>query len=100
VDAAIAGVEVTTAFPVPRSAVRHQREVLIVDEANRLHVRPIEVLRSEGDITWVSAGLESGERVITTPLEVATEGMKVRTRTTQIGHDAGQNAERGGMAPS
>ena len=88
VDAAITGREIPNAFALPRAAVRHSREVLVVDESNRIRLRRVVVLRSEGNTTWIRAGLDAGERVVTTPLEIATEGMKVRTRTEHIGRDS------------
>lgn len=79
VEAAIEGRLVDGIYELPRSALRRDREVLVVDDDDRLHVRAVEVLRSGRDQTWVSAGLEPGDRVIVSALEIAMDGMRVRT---------------------
>ena len=94
VDATISGREVPNTFALPRAAVHHGREVLVVDESDRIHVRRVDVLRSQGDTTWIRDGLAAGERIVTTPLEVATEGMKVRTRRQHIGRDSSRTERR------
>lgn len=78
VNAEIQGREVDHVFVLPPGVLRGGQEVLVADAHDRLRIRPVEVLRVERDRTLVRSGLEAGERVIVTPLEVATEGMAVR----------------------
>jgi RND family efflux transporter MFP subunit len=80
VDAEIAGRVLPEALVIPRSAVREGRRVLVLDDENRLHYRPIEVLRTEREVVVVEDGLEAGDRVAVSPLPDAVEGMLVRTK--------------------
>lgn len=85
VEASIEGRAVEAIYALPRSALRRNDEVLVVDDDDTLRVRPVAVLRSGREQTWVSAGLEPGDRVIVSALEVAMDGMKVRTTETPDG---------------
>jgi RND family efflux transporter MFP subunit len=79
VHATIAGRPLSGAFVLPRSALRPGgTHVLVVDEEHRLRTRDVEVLRAEKDRVIVGAGLEAGEQVCISPLEVVVEGMHVR----------------------
>jgi NAD(P)H-flavin reductase len=66
------------AFVVPDSAFRSQDTILVVDSENGLRTRKVKTLHHQGKEVWVTQGLESGERVCITPVEIITEGMKVR----------------------
>lgn len=63
---------------LPRSAVRPDNQVLVVDSEDRLHFRPVTVLRTVAEQVYISAGLAAGERVCISPLGTALEGMSVR----------------------
>ena len=76
--AEIQGRVVEDVVVLPRRALRDGRSVLVVDGDDRLRIRPVEVLRSEGERVLLSAGVASGERVVATPLEIAVDGMRVR----------------------
>ena len=78
VDASIEGRVVRGVFEIPRRALRHDRELLIVDPEGRLRFRRVDVLRSDRSRSWIRSGVAAGERIVTSPLEVATEGMQVR----------------------
>ncbi len=88
VEASIEGRQLQNVIELPRSALRRGEEVLVVDDDDRLHRRRVEVLRSERDRSWIRAGLQAGERVVTSQLEVVTEGMKVRTAEPAAEGDA------------
>lgn len=64
---------------LPRSALRENNQVLVVDGDDRLHFRPVAVLRIVGEQAYISAGLTEGERVVVSPMNNAVEGMPVRT---------------------
>ena len=55
-----------------------EQPAVLVDANDRLRVRPVDVLRIERDRVLVRGGLEPGERVIVTSIDVVTEGMAVR----------------------
>ncbi len=78
VHAEIEGREVSEVVSVPPGALRRGREVLVIDTDDRLRVRDVDVLRVERERTLIRGGVAAGERIVTSPLEVATEGMAVR----------------------
>jgi len=80
VEAEIEGRRVDGVFEVPRSALRRDDRVLVVDHDDRVRIRPVEVLRSDRETSWLRAGVAAGERVVVSPLDLATEGMPVRVR--------------------
>lgn len=63
---------------IPRSALHEDEVVWVVNAEGRLHFREVDVARFQGDEAIVQAGLEDGERVVTTPLKAVTDGMAVR----------------------
>ncbi len=78
VEALIQGQSIERAFVIPRDALREGNLVYVVDSEQRIQFRKVEVLRMERENIIVSAGLESGERICTTPLQAAINGMRVR----------------------
>ena len=79
VEAEIAGRELTEAVVLPRAALRDDGYVLVVDAEERLHIRSVGVARVTEDEVVISSGLESGERVVTSALPTAVDGMLVRS---------------------
>jgi RND family efflux transporter MFP subunit len=65
-------------FILPDSAFRDLETILVLDQKNRLHPRKVEVLHRTNRQVWVGKGLKSGDRVCITPIEIISEGMKVR----------------------
>ena len=80
VQAEIRGLELADAIVVPRSALQDGDRVLVIDSDDRIHFRDVDVLRRERERVIVSEGLAAGERILTTPMPAAVEGMSVRTR--------------------
>lgn len=78
VDAQIHGRLARDVAVLPRSAVRHNDQVLVVDNDNRLHFRAVTVMRTVGELAYISTGLAAGDRVCISPLDNALEGMAVR----------------------
>jgi RND family efflux transporter MFP subunit len=98
VDAEIEGRLVEDVFELPRAALRRDGQVWVVDEEDRLHVRRVRVLRSGRKHTWIQTGLESGEQVVTSSLEVVSEGMKVRIAKRAARRDDASSTDRGDPA--
>ena len=65
-------------FVVPDSAFRTQDTILVVDPSDGLRIRKVTTVCRQGKQVWVSEGLQNGERVCITPVEIISEGMKVR----------------------
>lgn len=78
VDAEIEGDMRQGVFVLPRDALRHGNELYVVDAEGRINFRSIELLRTERNHIVVGEGLKAGDRVCTSPLEAAIDGMLVR----------------------
>ncbi len=66
---------------VPRTAMRDNSSVWIMDEENRLRIRPVNVIRYEQGDALVAEGLEDGDRIVLASLSGAADGMKLRVVT-------------------
>ena len=73
----IAGLAVENIVRLPRSAIRNDNQVLVVDTENRLRFRDIQPLRLYRDNVLINAGLIPGERVCVSTVQTAIEGMAV-----------------------
>jgi multidrug efflux system membrane fusion protein len=78
VTAEILGPTYQDVFVLPRRVLRGRDQVLVIDAEDRLHVRTVDILRTERESIVVATGLTAGERVCTTPLDAVVEGMPVR----------------------
>lgn len=78
VEAEIEGVSFGSVVELPRSLVRGDDVVIVVDEQDRLRLRQVEILRQEGQKALIRSGLRNGERVCASAIETPFEGMKVR----------------------
>ena len=82
VEAEISGRPAEDVIVLPRSALRvngDAYQILVVDDEDRLRFRDVEVRRLQGEEAVIGQGLAEGERVCVSPLDIATEGMRVRT---------------------
>lgn len=77
VEVAIEGGSMADVAPVPRHAV-HEGDTVWVVSDGRLEIRPVEVLRRDRETVYVGDGLAAGERIVVSPLDAVTDGMKVR----------------------
>jgi len=68
VQAKIEGVTREKLFVLPLASIGNLRQVKLVNADRRLELRRVEVLRSQGDNSIVSAGLAAGERVVVSEL--------------------------------
>jgi RND family efflux transporter MFP subunit len=78
VEAEIQGHTIDHAFVIPRDALHEGDLVYLVDSEDRIQFHNVEVLRMERENAIIGAGLESGDRICSTPLEAAINGMRVR----------------------
>ena len=78
VDAEIEGRHFDDLIEIPRSALRGESQVVVVDDASRMRLRTVELLRAGREKVWIRRGLSAGERVVTTNLDVVVDGMAVR----------------------
>ena len=68
----------TQTFLLPDSAFRDLNTILVLDKQNGLRSRKVQVIHRADRRVWVNQGLEDGDRVCITPIEVISEGMTVR----------------------
>lgn len=78
VQADIRGQQVDQVIRLPRSAMRDDNQVLVVDSDNRLHFRLVSLLRLEHDDILIRSGLEDGELVVISPMQTVVDGMLVK----------------------
>jgi RND family efflux transporter MFP subunit len=84
VTAEISGLAVDNIISLPRSAMRNDDNVLVVDADNRLRFRRVQALRHYKDMVLVSDGLEAGELVCLSAVQTAIDGMAVRPVTQNL----------------
>ena len=80
VEAEILGSSSGDIVSLPRSVMRGANRVLVVDDADTLRFREVEVFRLERDRVLLESGIDPGDRIVVSPLENAVSGMKVRVR--------------------
>lgn len=80
VRADIEGITLDGVFQVPRSALRGADELLFATTDNKIEIRRVTVLRSEGEEAYVGDNVEPGDRLILTAVESPVSGMSIRTR--------------------
>lgn len=87
VEAEIEGHLLKDVFVIPRSALREGDEVLIVNQANELLRREIEVVWGDTDRVVVREGVKDGEVLCLTAVTFATERLNVEPRIREEGSD-------------
>lgn len=80
----IQGREVKDVYRLPRYAIRERTKVWLAKgggKTKKLSFQPVEIIRMDKKYAYVSTGLSEGDFVITSALETATNGMKIRILT-------------------
>jgi len=83
VHAEIAGVNSQSAMVLPRLALRNTNKVYVINDENRLEIRTVEVISTSEDTVLVSTGVEVGDKVVTSTIPAAIDGMEVRAITRE-----------------
>jgi len=78
VRAEIEGLMASGVLVVPRAAMREGDQLLVVDGDDRIHHRPVEVLRIDRDEVLLRAELAEDERIVVSRMQVVVDGMKVQ----------------------
>lgn len=78
VQAKVTGKTLKDVFVIPRSALREDREVLIVDDLNTLQARDVNIVWKDAEVAVIDKGLEEGEVINLTALGSVTNGTRVR----------------------
>ena len=78
VKAEIVGRTVDNIIALPRSVMRNNNQVLVVDAENKMYYREVEIFRLEEDRVLISGGLLPGEYICTSPIQAVVDGMSVQ----------------------
>jgi RND family efflux transporter MFP subunit len=81
VNANIEGRELTGIVTLPRYILRAGNLIWVVDESMHLRNRKVTILRTGGDLVYVSAGLDEGDLVSLTSLDSSFDGSLVRIQS-------------------
>lgn len=73
----VEGREINNAVIVPRTALRGTDEVFIARDDNTLEVRTVQVASSSRTRVVLTSGVRPGERVITSPVRGAADGIEI-----------------------
>ncbi len=77
VNAEIRGVRANNVVVLPRYVLRQDNTVLVAGDDDKLEIHPVEVLRAEPRQIYLSAGVNGGDRVVTTTLDVPVPGTQL-----------------------
>ncbi len=86
VSAKIEGVTPQEVLVVPRSALRSADKVYVVNAEDKLEIRTVDVLSTTRSEVLVSTGITPGERVVTSTIASAIDGMAVNP-IEQLAHN-------------
>ena len=78
VNGIITGRDVEDLVRIPRTALRADNTVMVIDENDQLHFRDVQIFQLTSDSALISAGLDEGERISISPLQFVVEGMPVQ----------------------
>ena len=81
VNANIEGREFQDIVTLPRYVLRAGNVVWVVDESMRLRNRKVSILRTGGDLVYISAGLDKGDLVSLTGLDSSFDGSVVHIQS-------------------
>lgn len=83
--ARIQGRAVEQAVALDPAWLRQGETVWVMNAEDKLETRPVQIAWRGADTVLVSGGLAAGERVVTTPINAAAEGMPLRVRAQEGG---------------
>ena len=78
VDATIRGRSFDHVFAAPRSAIRADGTMLVLDAEDRLRSRRVRILRKDDEVTFVQGTPGETVRIVVSPVETFVDGMPVQ----------------------
>lgn len=79
VQAEIYGNALSSVYSVPRDLMRPGDRVLVADAAGTLRFREAEIIRAERERVLIRSGFQDGDKLVTSAVEAAVDGMAVDT---------------------
>ena len=97
VTADISGITLEDVIVVPRSALREDREVLLVDDLGTLQKRDVQVIWKDETVAVIEDGLTAGDVISLTSLGTVTDGSRVKASIDGelVSSEAGGQADAG-----
>lgn len=77
VDADISGKKIQNGFRLPRQTLRPGNKVWLVDDTNRLHIKPVEVIQKTPVDVLLKDGFSPGDKIVISALDIPVNGMQV-----------------------
>jgi len=78
VQAEITGRMANEIIALPRSVIRNNNQVLVVDAENKMFLRDVEILRLEEERVLISGGILPGELICISPIQAVYDGLSVQ----------------------
>ena len=100
VQASVAGKTLDNVFVIPRSTLREDRQVLLVDEFGTLQNRDVKVEWKDAEVAVISEGLKPGDVLALTSLGSVTNGMKVQATIDGVppGREGSERSAQGAVS--
>lgn len=80
VQATVTGAPRDDVFSLPRSALRADNQVMVVDPQSRLRLQTVDVVDKGNQRVVISGGISDGDKVVVSPIEYPVNGMAVTIR--------------------
>ncbi|ALO46678.1 efflux RND transporter periplasmic adaptor subunit [Pseudohongiella spirulinae] len=83
VSADLPGTVLSGVFKIPHSAMHNTDAVLAMDADQRLRLRTVTVIHTDAQWVYARDGLQEGDRLIVSPVQVPIDGMRVSPEAAQ-----------------
>ena len=78
VEATIRGRQLESAVVIPRAALQSGKRAFVLSAENQLEIRELKLVEACRDELVLASGVDEGERVVISPIELPVEGMHLR----------------------
>jgi RND family efflux transporter MFP subunit len=95
VQASVFGPTIRDVVRLPRAVVRDGNLVRIMNESSELENRRVTIAFREPDSVLISEGVEAGEKIVTTNLSTAVDGLPLRTDDSPTAARSGNGTAEG-----
>lgn len=84
VEAEIEGRKMQGVYVLPRMALHNKNTVWVYGKDSQLIIRNVEVIYRGEKTVYVKGGLNPGDGIVTSPLDSAVDGMRLRVETSSV----------------